>query len=184
MTQAMINPDIISWARQRADLDMSELDRKLNVTEERLYSWEKGEKKPTFKQAKNIAQYTYVPFGYLYLNKPPSEELPIPDRRTVGNNLPDNVSINLRDTIRDVTQRQVWFQEYQRGQNFLGVEFVGILAGVGNSKLIVNDMKSYLDIPAWPERGNWEDYNRNLVNRIESLGVLVMRSSMVGSNTH
>src|SRR5690606_2778683 len=34
-----------------------------------------------------------------------------------------------------------------------------------------------------PERGDWEAYMRDLVQRIEALGVLVMRSGMVGNNT-
>jgi len=183
MTQAMINPDILSWARHRAGLDVSGLARKLNVDEEKLTAWEQGETRPTFKQAQNYAHHTHIPFGYLFLKQPPKDELPIPDLRTVGDRTPEEISINLRDTIKDVLQRQLWYQEYQKERGTGGVVVVGRQSVQTPVYTIVADMKTHLGLKPWPERGSWEDYTRDLVARIESLGVLVMRSGMVGSNT-
>lgn len=58
MSQAIINPEILSWARQRAGLDAPTLARKLNIREDKLISWEKGDILPTFKQAQNYAHNT------------------------------------------------------------------------------------------------------------------------------
>jgi Zn-dependent peptidase ImmA (M78 family)/DNA-binding XRE family transcriptional regulator len=184
MTQAMINPDILSWARQRAGLDVHALARKLNVDEEKLVSWEQGEVRPTFKQAQNYAHNTYVPFGYLFLKHPPKDELPIPDLRTVGDHTKREISINLRDVVRDVLQRQLWYQEYQTERGADPVIVVGSLSVQAPVLTIVADMKVNLGLKPWPERDSWEDYTRELISRIESLGILVMRSGMVGSNTH
>jgi Zn-dependent peptidase ImmA (M78 family)/transcriptional regulator with XRE-family HTH domain len=184
MTQAMINPDILSWARQRAGLDVHVLARKLNVGEEKLVSWEQGEVRPTFKQAQNYAHNTHVPFGYLFLKQPPKDELPIPDLRTVGDHGARDISINLRDVVREVLQRQHWYQEYQIERGADPVVVVGSLSIQTPVQMIVTDMKAHLGLKPWPERGSWEDYSRELITNIESLGILVMRSSMVGSNTH
>jgi len=184
MTQAMINPHILSWARQRAGLNVHNLARKLNIDEEKLTSWERGDVRPTFKQAQCYAHNTYVPFGYLFLKQPPKDELPIPDLRTVGDHATGEISINLRDVVRDVLQRQLWYQEYQIERSAEPVIVVGSLSIQAPVLTIVADMKAHLGLKPWPERGNWEDYTRDLIARIEFLGILVMRSGMVGSNTH
>jgi Zn-dependent peptidase ImmA (M78 family)/transcriptional regulator with XRE-family HTH domain len=184
MTQAMINPHILSWARQRAGLNVHNLARKLNIDEEKLTSWERGDVRPTFKQAQCYAHNTHVPFGYLFLKQPPKDELPIPDLRTVGDHARGEISINLRDVVMDVLQRQLWYQEYQIERSADPVIVVGSLSVQAPVLTIVADMKAHLGLKPWPERGNWEDYTRDLIARIEFLGILVMRSGMVGSNTH
>lgn len=184
MTQALINPDIISWARQRAGLELSVLAKKLGINKDRLVTWERGDARPTFKQAMNVAHHTYIPFGYLFLKEPPVEEIPIPDLRTIGDHEPGNISINLRDTIRDVVERQTWYQEYLREQDISKVDVVGRLRGKTDASTIANDMKTMMALEPWPNRGRWDDYARELIARIESLGILVMRNSMVGNNSH
>src|SRR5690625_4965370 len=84
MAQALINPSILIWARERAGLAVPEIAKKLNVKPEQFLQWEEGTKKPTFKQAQNFAQKTYIPFGYLYLKQAPEEEVRLPDCRTIG----------------------------------------------------------------------------------------------------
>ena len=72
---AKINPDIMVWARERARLSVPVLASRMNVTEERLGAWERGEQPPTFKQAQRFASRTHIPFGYLYLKQPPEESV-------------------------------------------------------------------------------------------------------------
>ncbi len=184
MAQAMINPGILSWARQRAGLTLPELSAKLHIEEAKLITWEQGQDRPTFKQAQNFAHNTYIPFGYLFLKQPPQDQLPIPDLRTVGDQTPSDISIDLRDTIRNVLQRQQWYQEYQAERGADQIPVVGSLPIQASIYTIVADMKTQLGLQDIPNRGSWEDYARHLIEQIESLGILVMRSSMVGSNTH
>ena len=183
MTRAIVNPDILVWARKRAGIDPHMLARKLNVKPERLLSWEDGDGKPTFIQARNFAHHTYVPFGYLFLEQPPKDKIPIPDLRTLGDKAPRKISVNLRDTIRDVFQRQLWYKEYRLEQDAAEIEVVGRLPRERDAQVIAADMKIQMGLEDLPERGSWEDYWRDLVNRVESLGILVMRGSVVGSNT-
>ncbi|MCS4502904.1 XRE family transcriptional regulator [Arhodomonas aquaeolei] len=183
MAQAHITPQMLGWARERAGLSVSALARKLHVKDDKVEAWEEGDRRPTFRQAQNLARHTHVPFGYLFLREPPQEELPIPDLRTVGDHKPQGISADLRDTLREVIQRQLWYREYQQDRD---ADPVAVVASMGSGAAVdevVRDMRDHLGVPAHPERGTWEEYFRSLVERIESLGIMVMRNSMVGTNT-
>ncbi|XSG84726.1 MAG: helix-turn-helix domain-containing protein, partial [Methylohalobius sp. ZOD2] len=84
---ARINPDILTWARERARLSVSELAAKLKVSKDKIEAWERGDQPPTFIQAQAFASKTHISFGYLYLKQPPEESLLLPDLRTVGGKL-------------------------------------------------------------------------------------------------
>ena len=109
-TYAKINPDILSWARERAQLSVSVLARKLGVNEKSVEAWERGDKRLTFRQAQQYAAKTHVPFGYLYLKCPPKEQLPLPDLRTVGGQRPQRPSAELIEMVQIVLRRQEWCQ--------------------------------------------------------------------------
>ena len=83
MAEAFLTPHLLTWARQRRGLEVEDLAKKLNVKPDAVNAWEAGERRPTFRQAQNFAQASYVPFGYLYLADPPVQELPLPDFRTI-----------------------------------------------------------------------------------------------------
>lgn len=177
---AKINPNILSWARERAQLSMPMLAKKLGINEEKLAQWEKGENPLTFRQAQVFADKTHIPFGYLFLKQAPEEKLPLPDLRTVSSDPLASPSAELRDVIRIVLQRQSWYSEYllEQGeeQNSI-VACCDVNTPVAN---IVHNMRTKLNISAHPERGNWEDYFRELIRRIENIGVLVMRQADIG----
>jgi Zn-dependent peptidase ImmA (M78 family) len=180
---AKINPDILSWARNRAQLSISALAKKLAINEERLEQWENGEESLTFKQAQNFSDKTHIPFGYLFLRHPPLEPLPLPDLRTVSSEQITSPSVELRDIITIVLQRQSWYSEYLIEQGELKNPVVAcceINTPVAN---IVHSIRTYLKLGVHPERGNWEDYFRDLVRKIEGIGILVMRQADVGHHT-
>jgi len=159
------------------------LAEKLRQPEDRVLAWEDGEARPTFRQAQQFAQQAHVPFGYLFLREPPEDVLPIPDLRTVGNHAPRGISVDLKDVLRDVLRRQIWYRDYQMAMDESAVAAVGRAKGTMPAADIAADMREWLEVPPHPERGNWEAYFRDLVQRIERLGILVMRSGIVGNNT-
>lgn len=183
MGQALINAEMLSWARERAGLSVLVLAEKLQQPEDKVIAWEDGESRPTFRQAQQFAQQVHVPFGYLFLREPPEDELPIPDLRTVGDHAPRGISVDLKDVLRDVLRRQLWYRDYQMAMDESVVAVVGRAKGAMPAAEIVADMREWLEVPPHPERGNWEAYFRDLVQRIERLGILVMRSGIVGNNT-
>ncbi|WP_426414754.1 ImmA/IrrE family metallo-endopeptidase [Aestuariirhabdus sp. LZHN29] len=180
---AHINPDILSWARQRARISIDALAKKLNISEDRLDGWESGEVSPTFKQAQSFAAKTYIPFGYLFLREPPRETLPLPDLRTVGGDIPLEPSTELLDMVQIVLRRQQWFLEYLQDQGVGENTHVGRFNAGSSVEEIVTDMRNTLNVGLYPERGSWEDYFKELVLRIEGIGVLVMRQADLGHYT-
>lgn len=185
MAKAMINPEMIRWARERAGLSVSELAAKLDKPESRVSQWEAGEERPTFKQAQAIARKTYLPFGYLFLGQPPKEDDLLPDLRTVGDTPPSEFSVNLRDTVQGTMARQDWFRDYLKEQGTEPLDFVGTASlDRDTPEQVAEQIKNRLGLPDWPAKGDFQDYFSNLIQKVEDLGVLVMRNSMVGNNTH
>lgn len=176
---AKINPEMLSWAQHRAQLSISVLADKLKVSEEKLHAWASGDKPLTFRQAQTFANKTHVPFGYLFLQHPPEEQLPLPDLRTVGGKQPKRPSAELLDIVKIVMQRQAWYQEYMVDQFIPAPAFIGRFTTQTPYQQVVDDMRQMLGVGLYPERGSWEDYYRDLVARIEDAGVMVMRESFL-----
>lgn len=180
---AQINPENVRWARERAHLTMGMLARKLGVPENKVFAWETGEKPITFNQAKNVAEKTYIPFGYLFLRETPQDKLPIPDLRTIDGEPIERPSAELYKILQIVLARQSWFKEYLKEQDTGAIPYVGKYDMSSSPETVVTDMRQALDIPSHPVRGSWEDYQRDLVKRIESVGILVMRHGDLGHFT-
>lgn len=181
--KALVNPKLLRWARERAGLSLAGLSDRLHLPAERVTSWEEGKARPTIGQAQKLANLTQTPFGYLYLNDPPLETLPIPDLRTVGSGTPAEVSSDLRDVVREVMQKVFWYQDYLQD---IGAKEQIPFVGSFNVNASVSEVAASIEreIPRPLAAGGPDEYLRILVARAETAGVLVMRSGIVGNNTH
>ena len=183
MTTANVNPEILFWARERLGLSVSEFAKKIGKTDDCLVAWEAGERPVTFNQAMNLAKKAHIPFGYLFLPEPPVEKLPLPDLRTLDAEGVHRPSAELLDIVKLMLQRQEWYKEYLKQQVAEPNEIVGNFANVYDVSEIVDDMRAKLGLSRLRERGGWESYYRDLVAKIESVGILVMRQSDLGHLT-
>ena len=185
MSEALITPKVLSWARQRRDVHVGDLAAKLNVRPEAVSAWEAGKRKPTFRQAKRLAQALYVPFGYLYLSEPPTEELPLPDFRTVPGQAPLRPSPDLLDLLGDVLGKQQWLREYRESQGAEELSFVGCYTARDSAEDVANDIREVIEVDSARRRApNWEGFMRELTRSAELAGIMVMRSGVVGNNNH
>ncbi|MBQ7738633.1 MAG: hypothetical protein IJT59_03135 [Desulfovibrionaceae bacterium] len=75
----IINPALLTWARERAGIDRFTVLKRFPQFQE----WESGSKKPTLRQLEKFANFVHA-ICYLFLPEPPLENLPIADFRTVG----------------------------------------------------------------------------------------------------
>jgi Zn-dependent peptidase ImmA (M78 family)/transcriptional regulator with XRE-family HTH domain len=180
--QALVNPELLIWARQRSGLSDVALAKKLNVKLERISEWELGDSKPTFKQAQKIAKHTYTPFGYFFLPSPPKESLPIPDLRTVEGREVDQPSAELRDIVTQVINKQNWYKDYLISNEMEPNKYVGSISLRTPVFDAVASIREALGV-ALPVRGSWEDYQRDLIKGAEEAKIMVMRSGIVGNNT-
>src|SRR5579884_2650151 len=94
-----VEPKVLDWARERASLTPVELARRIGVRRlERVEEWLQTGELPMSK-LEAIAEKTHVPLGYLFLEEPPEEKLPIPDFRTVASGEIRRPSPELIDTL-------------------------------------------------------------------------------------
>ena len=186
MAEALITPDVLIWARERADYTIDMLSDKLHTKVEKLKAWENGELKPTFKQAQTLAQKLHIPFGYLFLTRPPEEKLPLPDLRTIGDKEPEKISPNFRDLLNDIKQKQEWYRDYAIESREEPFEYLGRFTIRDEVEEVANSIRHVLNVsPRERKKCNRRaDYLKLLTQKIEALGILVMRNSIVGSNTH
>ena len=183
MTAAIINTHMLTWARERIGFSLPEFAEKFGVDESRLFEWESGERHMTFIQAMKYAKKAYIPFGYLFLPEPPAEKLPIPDLRVVDGVRPSEPSAELIDLIKLMFQRQEWYKEYLQLNLSEQNPIVGRFTTNSKVMSIVKDMRNELKVDEHPSRGSWEEYYRDLVNKIETAGILVMRQGNLGHHT-
>ena len=176
-----INKEIIEWAIIRNGNSLEEF----YAQNPNVESWIKGEKNPTVKQLENFTHKFHVPFGYMFLPKPPNETIPLPFFRT-GKKNTNKVSLNVFHTIQIIQDRQNWLTEYLEELNFPDLDFVGKYS-IKNSYIeIVNDIRNVLKLELdWASRHNkWEEALDYLTNKIEEAGIIVTYNGIVGSNTH
>ncbi len=183
MTTANINTDMLTWARERSGISVPDFARRCGISEERLREWESGERKLTFNQAMRFAEKAHVPFGYLFLAKPPEEVLPIPDLRTLEGQGVQRPSAELLDLVKLMMQRQEWYREYLQQHFAEANPYVGRASYSDSVESIVEDIRACLGVEPHPTRGKWDDYYRDLVQRIESLRILVMRQGNLGHHS-
>ena len=187
MSEAFINPKILTWARERIGMTQEKLAKKLGIkNSENIEKWEKGEKRPTFNQAQKIANILHIPFGYLYLEDIPEEKLPIPDLRTLRDNQNHKLSSDLIDLIDDIKFKQDWYKDYLKEQGIEKLNFAGKYSIDTEYRVIAKDIVKTLHLTLEDRKkvSNWEEFLRLLIDKSEEAGIWVMRSGIVGSNTH
>lgn len=185
MSQAvLVNPTLLTWSRERAGLSTEQVAKKLPVKAGRVQAWEAGETKPTFLQAQKWASLAHIPFGFLFLQQPPAEQLPLPDLRTVGGLALGRPSLELLDTIRDAIRKQDWYLEYLQLHGHQSLPFVGRFNSQSPVNDVVNDIRQTLGVDPEASKLDYDKYSRALIDAAERAGVLVMRCGIALGNTH
>jgi len=186
MSTALINQDILRWARERVNFEIDILAKKAGVSLEHLLHWEQGEERPTFRQAQNLAKILHIPFGYLFLSKPPVENKQLPDLRTIDDNDLREYSVDLKNTISECIRKQDWYSEYLKDNGYTSCNFINRFKPDTPTKVIVDDITKTLELSMKDRQktSNWEDFFRLLVSKAEDAGIWILRNGKVGNNTH
>lgn len=177
-----INGEILKWAITRAGNELDDFF----ISNPDVKEWIDGTKFPTIKQLEKFTQKVHVPFGYMFLEKPPKEEIPIPFFRTGKENpLADKVSLNVYHTIQIIQERQNWLTEYLEKSDYEDLDFVGKFDSETNPQIIVRDIRRTLNLQNdWASKFNtWEETLNFLTTQIEEIGIVVTFNGIVGNNT-
>ena len=178
-----VRPEMLRWACERGGLDEDTVVRKFP----RYPAWEVGTGAPTLRQLEDFARASRTPVGFFFgTGEPPVEELPIPDFRTVAGREVRRPSANLLDTIYLCQQRQDWYREEALGTGEPRREFVGSATLEDGRAEVAARVRAALgfDLEERRQLSTWTAALRRFVTQVEGVGVLVMVSSVVGSNTH
>ncbi len=184
MAKALINNKIVSWALDRANISTETLAKRTGVKPEVIDAWLEGSALPTFAQAQRAAGVLSIPFGYLYLSSPPVEEMPVPNFRTVGGER-SRLDVDTKALLADVFFKRDWYREYREHAGYDPIAFVGKYGVEARPTEVASDIAFVLHgSSARPKTANWESYLQLLMNRAEAVGIWVMRTGIVGNNTH
>jgi Zn-dependent peptidase ImmA (M78 family)/transcriptional regulator with XRE-family HTH domain len=94
--QALVEPDILSWARKSAGFSVEEAASSLQTKPEKVQAWEEGEESPSMAQLRKMAAaYKRVLSDFYLPTAPPDEPLPHDFRR-----LPGEVALHYSRALR------------------------------------------------------------------------------------
>ena len=173
-----IKPEILTWAVTRMGVDLEEYSSK----DKSFAKWISGKTQPTFTQAQDFAKKFLVPFGFLFLDEPPIEHIPIPYfRKRKGG----EQGVYINKTIHILKHRQEWLSEYLQEIGESPKEYVGQYKNIDDYSKLAVAMRGVL--------GFTEDWTLNLkdeheairvlTDKLEDVGVNVCFSSVLGNST-
>ena len=177
-----VKPELLRWACERAGFAPDTCV----VRFPQLQAWTTGSAKPTLKQLEKFARATYAPVGYLFLDRPPDEPVPVPDFRADPTRRGTRPSANLLDTIYLCQQRQEWYREFASTTAEAKLPFVGSATVRDSVVAVAAAIRRALrfDLDARARLATWSEGLRLFCDQADAAGIMVMCSSVVGSNSH
>lgn len=176
-----VRPELLRWARERSRIAPERLEKRFP----HFRAWEREERQPTFRQLEGFANATRTPIGFLFLAEPPEQPLPIPDFRTIADRTVARPSPDLLDTLYLCQERQAWYHDHARMDREAPLPFVGSASPSDGVEVVAARIRTTLgfDLEERRNLSTWTDALRRFVEQANDLGVLVMVSGIVGSNT-
>jgi len=180
MIQVTIDPEMLRWAIGRAQKTPDDMQSQFA----KLPEWLEGDAQPTLKQLERFAKAVHVPFGYLFLPRPPEEPLPIPDFRTIKGHQVKKPSPNLLEIIYACQERQSWYSDFARLYQDPGLNFVGSATLNSSPEVVANKIRAALgfSVKERQDCSTWIDALRLFIRQADEAGILVMTSGVVFSN--
>ena len=182
MNRVPVQPALLRWAGERSGRNAADLQKRFP----QLEAWEQGTALPTLKQLEKYARATRTPIGYLFLQEPPVEALPVTDFRTVGDADVSRPSPDLLDMLYLCQQRQDWYRDEARTSGEQPLAFVGSLDTSEDTITGAARLRDTLgfDIEQQQKAPTWDQALRQFIRQADASGILVMVSGVVGNNTH
>lgn len=178
-TRIEVDRELYEWAQSRSDLEPEELDERFP----QLRAWLAGSAAPTVRQLEKFAAATRTPVGFFFLDSPPAEDIPVTDYRTLADSGVARPSPDLLDTLYIAERRQEWFRQYSMQAGLEPVQIVGSATTESPIEATARDIREALEFQVDERPGTWAGALRDLRINAERLGVLVMVSGIVGTNT-
>ena len=179
-----VKKEIWFWAIKESQRDLDEIFARFP----KIDKWiNEEEENPTFKQLEKVAKFLRVPFGYMFLDKPPKENVMETEFRTINNKLPE-ISKNLKDTIMEMDRRRNWMSDYRKSLGWDKLDIIVQFNKYKNKNIIDNAILAKrllgLDDNWYNSMKSFDEVFRFLRNKLEDAGILVMQNGVVGMNNY
>jgi Zn-dependent peptidase ImmA (M78 family) len=184
MDTVTINAVILEWVAGRMGTSREELPATLASRKSARERIAAGQL--TVSQIEKIAKKARVPFGTLFLDKPPAApKMDIPDLRQTPN--PTPLGEDFTDTYVDVVAKHAWYRAQLSARGVRPPGFVGRFRFSEKPKAdaVAADIVSTLGISDRDraQSPNAEAYFSCLARKAEDAGVLIMKASFVKAQT-
>ena len=181
-TPALVNPDVLEWARKESGYAPEPVAKRLNVKPEKIVAWERGDKKPTVRQAQELAKFYHRPFGVFFLPQPPALPPLAAEYRRLPGITPGVEFPEFRLALRVMSQRRETALELYEELGLPLAEFNLVAHLSENPADFGARLRVALGITAdeqltWTT--DWQAW-RKWRQAVESLGVLVFQFPKVG----
>lgn len=175
-----VKPEVIRWAIHRSGRTTGGLVQKFP----QIHTWESDLARLTLAELEKLAAATLTPLGYFFLAKPPVEELPIPDFRTVKDMPLEGMSPDLIETVNTMVMRQDWYRDYLRDEGAPELDYIGAATLKSDIKMVAHAIKAKLGLEqGWAARkATWAAALSHLRDRIEAIDIVIVTNSVVGNN--
>jgi Zn-dependent peptidase ImmA (M78 family) len=181
MHKLQLSPPVLDWAANEAGLSLVAVAERLSrrsvgdILQGRL----------TEPQAERFARVAKIPLGYLFMKEPPGpRQATVADFRTVIG--PSALSKDFFDVFDDVQYKQDWYRDYLEGVGAAPLGFVGKFSDRAvDVRQIADDIRLVLELSPKDQKQphSPDDLYTLLVERCESVGILIFKNGVVGNNT-
>ncbi len=178
---ARITPKILTWAIDRQALSREKIASTLKVKPEQIEAWEHDTPVPTPK-LERLSVLLAVPYGFFYLDDPPTFDLPVPDMRSMDSSY--RPTPNFLELLNDALVKRDWYRDYLLEQDAPALSFVGRFTISDPVPVVAADIRAELTLDT-ARNGiyNLDDYSLALAKRAEAKRILVIRTGFVGNST-
>ncbi|MEJ5338325.1 MAG: ImmA/IrrE family metallo-endopeptidase [Aquificaceae bacterium] len=166
---------MVEWAINRIGETPEKVAKSIGIKTPRFKSLLEGKGHITYNQLHKLAHALHIPYGYLFLSEVPEEKSEIPDLRKIKDSKP--LSWKFFEVYSDIKIKQEWIKEKRLSEGYTPLKFVGKYSIDTPHQVIAKDIKETLNL-------NHLDNINELVDRVESIGILVFRNSVLINNTH
>lgn len=184
--RAKVKKELLQWARETAGYSLAEAAKRLQVSEERLASWEDTEASPpTISQLQGMADAYKRPLSVFYLQEVPLRFQAMRDFRRLPGTGMRRLSPELTLEIRQSQQRRELALELREDTPIAEFKLTATLRE--DPEKVGARIREALritgaDLTTWrADRGGYAAFNA-LRARVEALDVLVFQSDRIGAD--
>lgn len=182
MIKTPVNPEVLRWARESANLTIDEVTIKVKKGSEVIDAWEKGLDSPSYAQLEKLAYDVYKrPIAVFFFPNPPKED----DTKKSFRTIPDSEFSRLPSTlIRQIRKARVKQENLYELCNDVNPSQVHLISGLKGLKgyglkELAMAARDYLKVSLKAQK-SWDTVEialNNWRNTFEDSGVFVFKES-------